>query len=106
MNTNFNKILNGFWKMGEFKTRFKKFLFLLGKDAFLFILFILLVEIIFAELLFYSYVLSVEIKEPSLSQGFIGFKEKEYQDILKEWQNRENTLKDDVSDNLSNPFQP
>jgi len=101
---NFNNIITSFRSINDIKPKIKKIFLILGKDAFLFILFILLIEIIFAEFLFYKYVLSVGIQEPSLS-GFIGFRESEYQSILKEWQAREEFLKNYSADNIQNPFQ-
>lgn len=106
MQTNFNKIFNNLRGGNNSNEKLKSFLFFLGKDAFLVILFVLLLEVIFAEILFYQYVLSVDIKEPSSSESFVGFKENEYQLILKEWQSREDSLKNYSFDNLSNPFQP
>ena len=105
MKINFKENITGFWQMNNFASRIKKILLILGKDAFLFILFIFLVEIIFSEFLFYRYVLSVEIQEPSLSGGFVGFREKEYESILKEWQSREDFLKNYYIESSSNPFQ-
>ena len=105
MKNNLNKNFNNFLRISDFKEKLKKVFLFIGKDAFLFIMFVLLIEVIFAEFLFYKYVLSVEIQEPS-SNSFIGFREKEYQYILKEWQDREDVLKNDFSDNSPNPFQP
>lgn len=106
MKISFSNIFNGFLRIDDFKLRLKRVLFVLGKDAFLFILFIFLVEVIFAELLFYQYVLSVDIKEPSSSYSFIGFREDQYQSILKEWQTREDFLENYSEDSVSDPFQP
>ncbi|OGZ69012.1 MAG: hypothetical protein A3D35_02650 [Candidatus Staskawiczbacteria bacterium RIFCSPHIGHO2_02_FULL_34_9] len=100
-----NKIFNNFWGVNDFKLRLKKIFLTMGRDAFLVILFVLLIEVIFTEFLFYRYVLSVEIQESS-SNSFIGFREKEYQYILQEWKNREGALNNDIFDNMSNPFQP
>ena len=91
--------------MNGLVSRMKRTLLVLGRDAFLFILFIFLVEIIFSEFLFYKYVLSVEIQEPSLTGGFVGFREKEYQSILTEWQSREDFLKNYPTENPPDPFQ-
>lgn len=106
MKPNINAIINRFLNIDDLKAKSKKFLFAVGKDAFLVILFILIVEIIFAEILFYQYVLSVEIKEPSPQDGSVGFREKEYQSIVKEWQVREDSLKNSLGNAVSNPFQP
>lgn len=103
-----NKIkqfLANFRLLDEIKTRGKKFLWVLGKDAFLFILFILLIEVIFAEFLFYKYVLSVEIEEPSLSEGSIGFQKEEFQSVLFEWQRREEFFNNYPAEDVSDPFQ-
>ena len=106
MKINTKESFINFWQVKHITSKIKKILFILGRDAFLFILFVLLIEVIFAELLFYKYVLSVEIQEPSSLSSFVGFKENEYQSIIKEWNAREEFFKNYSSNNVSNPFQP
>lgn len=81
--------------LDRYISKIKKIPWILGRDAFLFVLIFILLDIIFGEFLFYKHVLLVNIKEPEIVNTPIKFQENVYQSVLKELQIRE-----DVSENL------
>ncbi len=83
----------------------KKLVWTIGKQAFWFILVILFIEMIFAEFLIYQYVISVEIKEPEITDSSVGLQKKAYDTIIKKWQTQDDFFKNYPSNNPSNPFQ-
>ena len=77
----------------------------MGRNAFLFILIFILLDIIVGEFLFYRYVFLVKNEEPKIVYVVTKFQENLYQSVLKELQVRESIFKDDSEVNYPNPFQ-
>ena len=97
---------NGYQKLLDIGiNKIKKTLLVLGKDAFLFILIFVLLEILFGEFLFYKYVFLLRIEEQKIVATPIKFKENVYQSVLQEWQVRENIFKNSLQENYQNPFE-
>ena len=85
-------------------SKIKKIPWILGKNAFLFILIFVLLEIIFVEFLFYNYVILVKTQEPTTIDTPAKFKEYLYKSVLKEMQDRENIFENPLQKNYNNPF--
>ncbi len=81
---NFKKLLDTYIK------KIKKIPWILGKNAFLYILIFILIDILIGEFLFYKYILLIETEEPKIVSISNKFQENIYQSVLEEWQNREN----------------
>lgn len=100
--------LGAFWENYQFLRivlgKIKKGLWFIGREAFLFILIFILLEIIIGELLFYNYVSSIEKISPQISSSVFEFKQEAYQSILKEWQERELIWKNISAKNYPDPF--
>lgn len=82
----------------------KKILWVIAKDAFLFILIFILLAIVFGELLFYNYALFSEFKKPDGEADIIKFKKDIYDSVVQEWQNREGVFKGSLEETYQNPF--
>ncbi len=78
--------------LNSFSAGFKKIPWKLGKNAFSFILIFVILEIIFGELLYYQYVIMVEMQEPNIADISLKFHENTYQSVIKEWQARQNNV--------------
>ena len=85
--------------------KIKKSLWYIGKNAFLFIIILVLLNIVFGEFLFYNYVLLAKIKASEIVDTPNRFKENVYRSVLKEWQDREIIFRDSTAQNLKDPFQ-
>ena len=75
--------------LGIFISKIKKILWIFGKNAFLLILFFILLDIIWGGFLFYQYLLSANTEESEIVNISTKFKENIYQSVLKELQERE-----------------
>lgn len=86
--------------------KIKKIPWILGKNAFLYILIFILIDILIGEFLFYKYVLLIETEESKIISIFDKFHENIYQSILEEWQTRENISINLLSSdkNYTDPF--
>ena len=94
----FKKLLDPFLK------NVNKSLWILGKNAFLFTIIFILLDIVFGEFLFYNYVVLVKMKESEIISPPAKFKEQVYQSVLGEWQAREENFKGVSPKNLQDPF--
>ena len=83
----------------------KKIPFTIGRDAFLFILIFILIDILFGEFLFYQYVFLVESKKQEIDSGRMIFKESTYDSVLGQWKIREDIFNDASKQNHQDPFQ-
>jgi len=83
--------------------KIKKICLFFGKHAFGLILNIILLELILGGIIFYKYAFSAEKAEPEISNNF-KFKENSYQEILKEWEQREAKFQEHFGQNLKSPF--
>ncbi len=104
MKKDFKALFSNFQLVNFLKTESKKVLLMLGKDAFSVVLILIILEIIFAEFLFYKYVLAVEIVDLTAADTSVTFQKNVYESVLQEWQAREDFLKNRSQDKLSDPF--
>lgn len=85
--------------------KIKKIPWILGKNAFLYTLIFILIDILIGQFLFYKYALLIETEEPKIIFIFDKFQENIYQSVLEKWQNRENIFKNSLLDeNYTDPF--
>ncbi|OGZ62894.1 MAG: hypothetical protein A2998_00745 [Candidatus Staskawiczbacteria bacterium RIFCSPLOWO2_01_FULL_37_25b] len=85
--------------------KLKKVCLFLGKHAFFFILFMILLELIFGGFLYYNYAFLAEKEKPENGNNYFKFEDSAYQEILKEWEKREIELQEPVrAENYKNPF--
>lgn len=84
--------------------KIKKIPSILGRDAFLFVIMFVLLDIVFGEFLFYQYVFLIKTKEPEIVSASIKFQENAYQSILKEWQDKDDIFKNTIQRNYKDPF--
>ncbi len=85
--------------------KIKKLPWILAEHAFLTFLFFLFLVLILGGFIFYKYSILVEKKEPEILGKTFQFEEKTYQEILKEWQEREEKFEMASEKEYSNPFQ-
>ncbi|OGZ67385.1 MAG: hypothetical protein A3C58_03795 [Candidatus Staskawiczbacteria bacterium RIFCSPHIGHO2_02_FULL_34_10] len=76
----------------------KKIPWILGENAFLFILIFILLDILFGELIFYKYIFLVRKEEPKVASLSTKFQENIYQSVFKEVEKRENILNNPSSE--------
>ena len=76
-------------KLNKIKNFFEKLPETLGERAFLSSLGLLLLSLILGGLIFYQYAILAEKKEPEISKKPLQFNEKNYQEILRVWQEKE-----------------
>lgn len=74
----------------KIKKFFKKLPRILGKKAFFASLSFILFSLILGSILFYQYSVLAEKREPEITGAPLRFQEKNYEDVLKIWQEREN----------------
>lgn len=86
------------------KAKVKKLLWYLGKNAFLFILIFILLDILFAEVIFYVYMTSIE-EEPESVVIPTKFQKNTYDSVLKQWKARNYIFENKPQENYSNPFE-
>lgn len=84
--------------------KLKKIPWILGKDAFLFILIFVLVDLMVGEFLFYTYVVQERSGEPVLVDATVKFKEDLYHSVLREMKERETVFNNPVQENYQDPF--
>lgn len=89
--------------LSELKSRFQKVFWYFGKHAFLFILIFVLLSIIFAETLFFNYIISVNKESESTAVG-TKFNKDIYDSVLKKWEERKNIFEDYTRNDYLNPF--
>lgn len=102
---NFKDMFSHIQIIGPMKSKVRKLIWQLGKEAFSFVLILILLEVIFAEFLFYKYVIAVDIDGPMTAEATVGFQKKAYESILQEWQEREEFLKNAQQEKYTSPFQ-
>ena len=77
---------------------------ILGSHAFLIILFLILFNLIAGVLLFYKYVILVEIEQQKIVEKNIKFEYNAYQEVLKGWKMKEQKLEESPDKIHLNPF--
>jgi hypothetical protein len=88
-------------KVGKF---FKKLPRIMGENAFLTSLVFFSIAVILGLLVFYKYSILVEKKEPQSTQALLYFDEKNLQEIIKAWQDRQAKFDAADSKRYVNPF--
>mgnify|MGYP001593922107 FL=1 len=89
MKKQFKIFFINFQLLDKYIIKINKVLWILGKNAFLFILIFILLDIILNGFLFYKYVFLVSIKEPQVVEIPTKFKESIYESVLKEMETRD-----------------
>src|SRR5690348_177413 len=67
---------------------FKKIAWVVGNNAFLFIIIFIVIDILIGEFLFYHYIISPQSEVLSPNQPFVKFQDHSYQSVLKDWKIR------------------
>ena len=70
--------------LGMYVKKIKKIPLIVGRNAFLFILIFILIDILLGELLLYQYIFAVKVDEPKMVTTDTTFKEGVYQSVLRE----------------------
>ena len=70
----------------------KKIPWILGKHAFMVVLLLIILSIVFGVSVFYKYIYSVKISQPNIADSPSTFKSNIYQEILKDWEARDQKL--------------
>ncbi len=96
-------------KTPKFKTKkikdfFKKLPKILGERAFLAFLIFLFVVFIFGGIIFYKYDILVQRANPQITEMPLQFEEKNYENVLKIWQEKEVKFKASDSKTYPDPF--
>ena len=76
----------------------------LGNDAFLVIIILVLFATFAGELLFYQYILTVVVENPTSEVVPVQFKEGVYQSVLNEWEAREGMFRKAGGQQYETPF--
>ena len=84
--------------------KIKKICFFFGKHAFGLILSIILLELILGGTIFYKYGFLAEKAEPKIGSNNFKFRESAYQEILKEWEQREVKFQEFFGQDIQSPF--
>lgn len=82
----------------------KRILWFLARDAFLCIIVLVLLAVVFGEFLLYHDVLSIDIKEVSDDNNVIGFKDDTYASIVSQWKDQEDVFNKPLETIYKNPF--
>ena len=101
---NFKKFFNKSQLSATCINQTEKILLMIGRDAFLFILIFILLELALGEFLFYRYVLLTEIQDPPMSNAPVIFKKSTYETVVKEQTAREKVLETALSGDYPYPF--
>ena len=98
MELKFSKdLISGFSHVGDF-------LWLLGKHAFLLLLFFVLIFSIWGAFLFYTYAYLPQVQKPEINTAAYQFNEVAYQKVLLEWQARDQKLSESLKEEYASPF--
>jgi len=93
-------------KIASFITKgVQKLIWVIGNNAFLFIVIFIVVDIIIGEFLFYHYIVSVQSKNVITGESFIHFQSDAYQSVRKDWQNRDILFNKAGTTIYNDPFQ-
>lgn len=91
-------------KLNKIKDKLKKLPRNLTERAFLTFLGLLFFGLIIGGIVFYNYVILVQKSEPEIGEKLLQFKEKNYDNALRVWQEREERFKETDLKQYSNPF--
>lgn len=82
----------------------KKILWVIGMHAFLTVIILIIIDIIFGGFLIYKYVILAEENMPAINNTDFQFKDSAYQGILTEWQTKDQKLTDFSAKEYKSPF--
>lgn len=82
----------------------KKFIWFITFNAFFVILILILLNFIFGIFLFYKYVYVPKQEKPSVNKSYFQFKDDIYQNVLKEWEARNQKIIEFSEKNYKSPF--
>ncbi|NCO80161.1 hypothetical protein GW869_00010 [bacterium] len=91
-------------KSKTIKESFKKLLRTLGERSLLTFFTLLIITLIIGSLVFYKYSFLAEKKEPEVSGAPLTFQEKNYEAVLKIWQEKEKRFNEADLKEYPNPF--
>ena len=77
----------------KFKSKLSKFCLFSAEHSFLSILILIFIALLIGGWLFYQYSILTQKAEPQITKQTIQFKENLYQEILDQWQDREEKFK-------------
>ncbi len=100
---NFNKFTKS-KSIGGVLDEVKKIPWILGKDAFLFIMIFIFIDIFLGEYLFYKYVFLVKSENPETSSISTEFKENTYEKVLEELKLKADIFENSKIESYDNPF--
>lgn len=92
-------------KSKQTKNFFKKLLGQIAEHPFLTFLILVFIALIIGGWQFYQYSILAQRAKPEISEAKIQFKENLYQEILSEWQSREERFESAQTKEYPNPFQ-
>lgn len=92
-------------KIKKIKERLKRLPRALAERAFLTFFGLFTVSLILGALIFFQYSFLIQEKEPQITEEPLQFKEKNYQDVLKTWQEREERFEEADLKEYLDPFQ-
>jgi hypothetical protein len=93
-----------FKKIKNFLNFLKKIPRFLAKEAFLFFLILFFIILIFAAILFQKYIILIEKTEPKITKKSLEFEEKNYQKVLKIWQEKKERFEKTEFKEYPDPF--
>lgn len=82
----------------------KKILWFIGEHAFLAILFLILLDVIFGAFLFYKYLSLAETKTVRVNSAYFQFNDNTYQKVLKQQEIRSQKLEESLQKDYPSPF--
>ena len=88
----------------KWAAKFLRIVWIIGRDAFLFILIFVLLEVAFGEFLFYKYIFLAEQQEPEDGAIPMEFQKKMYEAVLAELESRERISESLVKEAYEEPF--
>jgi hypothetical protein len=83
---------------------FKKIIMLLAENSFFSSIILIAIALLIGYYLFYNYYYLTIKKEPNPAEASLGINEQAYQDILSEWQTRQEKFESADYKNYINPF--
>jgi hypothetical protein len=101
MHIHFNKLLKSIVSQ---IVKAKKILWILGSDAVLAVLLIVILEAAFGEFLFYKYGFLIEKQNPVIGNNYFQFKENIYMYIPEKWQERNEKFENYSQKDYLSPF--
>lgn len=96
--------LSRFKFFNRYSSKIKRAPWILARDAFIFIIMLVLLDLIFVEILFYQYAFTVKFKEPEATAVPIRFHETIFDSILKKMDERNTLFENPPKHEYEDPF--